>query len=80
MRTRKLTLSARQFAWLCSKLEQEYWSAHAVVDDMTSTATISFFKRHHADDVRRRRLQAAHDMISFCESFRVTLLDVKGGE
>lgn len=79
MSKRKVTLSARQFAWLCSKLQQEYSSAHDVVNDMTSPQSISFFKRNDADEVRRRRLQAARDMISFCESFRDTLLDEKGG-
>ena len=80
MSTRKVTLSARQFAWLCSKLQQEYSSAHDVVNDMTSPFTYSYYKRNDAADVWRRRLQAARDMISFCESFRDTLLDVKGGE
>lgn len=80
MSKRKVTLSARQFAWLCSKLQQEYASAHDVINDMTSTSTISFYIRNNGEDVWRRRLQAARDMISFCESFRDTLLDVKGGE
>lgn len=80
MKERKVTLSARQFAWLCSKLQQEYSSAHDVVNDMTSPKTISFYKRNDADEVRCRCLQAARDIITFCESFRDTLLDVKGGE
>lgn len=80
MSYRKVTLSTRQFAWLCSKLQQEYSSAHDVVNDMTSPSTYSYFKRNDAEDVWRRRLQAARDMISFCESFRDSLLDVKGGE
>lgn len=79
MSKRKVTLSARQFAWLCSKLQQEYSYAHDIVNDMTSPSSISYFKRNDADDIRRRRLQAAHDLISFCESFRDTLLDEKGG-
>lgn len=80
MSKRKVTLSARQFAWLCSKLQQEYSSAHDVVNDLTSKQSISFYKRNDADEVRCRRLEAARDMITFCESFRDTLLDVKGGE
>ena len=79
MSYKTVTLSARQFAWLCSKLQQEYSSAHDVVNDMTSPFTVSYYKRNDAEDVWRRRLQAARDMISFCESFRDTLLDVKGG-
>ena len=79
MNKRKVSLSTRQFAWLCSKLQQEYSSAHDVVNDMTSLSSISFYKRNDADNVRCRRLQAARDMISFCESFRDTLLNEKGG-
>lgn len=80
MSKRTVTLSARQFAWLCSKLQQEYSSAHDVVNDMTSPSTYSYYKRNDVEDYWRRRLQAARDMIAFCESFRDTLLDVKGGE
>lgn len=80
MSKRKVTLSARQFAWLCSKLQQEYSSAHDDVNDMTSPSTYSYFKRNDAEDIWRRRLRAARDMIAFCESFRDTLLDAKGGE
>lgn len=79
MDKRKVTLSARQFAWLCSKLQQEYSSAYNVVNDMVSPSTISFYKRNDAEEVRCRRLQSARDMISFCESFRDTLLGEKGG-
>lgn len=75
-----VTMSARQFAWLCSKLQQEYSSAHDVVNDMTSPSTYSYYKRNDAEDFWRRRLKAALDMISFCESFLDTLKDVKGGE
>lgn len=80
MNKRKVSLSTRQFAWLCSKLQQEYASAHDVVNDLTSKQAISFYQRNDAGEVRCRRLQAARDMISFCESFRDTLLDVKGGK
>lgn len=78
MSKRTVTLCARQFAWLCSKLQQEYSSAHDVVNDMTSPSTYSYFKRNEAEDVWKRHLQSARDMISFCESFRDTLLDEKG--
>lgn len=80
MDKRKVTLSARQFVWLCSKLQQEYTSAHDVVNELTSPKTISFYKRNDADDVRCRCLQNARDMISFCECFRDTLLDEEGGQ
>lgn len=76
----KVSLSAQQFAWLCSKLQQEYSSAHDVVNDLTSPSSFSFFKRNDAEQIWCRRLQAARDLISFCESFRDTLLGEKGGE
>lgn len=76
----KVSLSLRQFGWLCSKLQEEYSSAHDAVNDLTSPSAISFYKRNDAEDVRLRRLQSARDMITFCESFRDSLLDVKGGK
>ena len=80
MNKRKVTLSERQYEWLCSKLQQEYSSALDIVNDMTSPSSVLFFKRNDADDVRRRRLRDACDMISFCKSFSDSLVHVKGGE